>query len=174
MAQFEIRDSGDLKKLNKQLRQLADGKAIKKDLTQGLRDVLRPIVPEIRAAYRAAPSTGHASASKARQGQPDLRGLLAKATRVEVRLTGRAAGARIRVDGRRMPDRMKSLPRYWEGEDKGSRGRWRHPVFGNRTAWVQQRGRPLFYPIVRRHEAQARRAVEQVVTQVRQKLERSV
>jgi hypothetical protein len=170
MAQFEIRDAGDLKKLNKQLRQLADGKEIKKELTKGLRGVLQPIVPEVRAAYRAAPSHGHASSSEARRGQPGLRQLLAKATRVEVRTAGRQAGARIRVDGRKMPDRMKSLPAYWEGE----KPRWRAPVFGNRQAWVEHKPRPLFYGIVQRHEVQARRAVDQVLDQVRQKLERSL
>lgn len=174
MAQFEVKDSGDLKKLNKQLRQMADGKAIKKDLTQGLRNVLKPIVPEIRAAYRAAPSMGHDFMARGSRGREDLRALLSKATRVEVRLAGRFAGARIRVDGRRMPDRMKSLPRYWEGEDSGSKGRWRHPIYGDRTTWVQQQPRPRFYDIVQRHEARANQAVEQLLDQVRRKLEGSV
>jgi hypothetical protein len=170
MAQFEIKDSGDLKKLNKELRQLAEGKQIRKDLTSGLRDVLRPIVPEVRAAYLAASSMGHDSMSRDSRSRADLRALLAKATRVEVRLAGRFAGARIRVDGRRMPDRMKGLPHAWEGEGRP----WRHPVYGNRNTWVQQRSRPRFYAVVQRHEAQARRAVEQVVARVKAKLERAV
>jgi hypothetical protein len=170
MAQFEIKDSGDLKKLNKQLRQLADGKELRRELTQGFRGVLRPLIPEVRAAYKAAPSMGHDSMARGSRGRADLRGLLAKATRVEVKLTGRAAGARIRVDGRRLPDRMKGLARAWEGEGRP----WRHPVYGDRTTWVRQRSRPRFYSIVQRHEAQARWAVEQVIAQVKAKLERAV
>ncbi len=170
MAQFEIKDAGDLKRINKQLRQLADGKAIKKELTQGFRNVLRPLVPEVRAAYKAAPSMGHDSMSRGSRGRTDLRALLAKATRVEVRLAGRQAGARIRVDGRRLPSGMRALPRHWEGEGRP----WRHPVYGRRDTWVQQKSRKTFYPIVQRHEAQARRAVEQVISQVKAKLERAV
>jgi hypothetical protein len=170
MAQFEIRDAGDLKRINKQLRELADGKAIKKDLTQGFRNVLRPIVPEVRAAYKAAPSMGHGSMARGSRGRADLRALLAKATRIEVRLAGKQAGARIRVDGRRLPDRMKGLARAWEGEGRP----WRHPVYGRRDTWVRQKSRKTFYPIVQRHEAQARQAVEQVFAQVKAKLERAV
>ncbi|HEY3260375.1 MAG TPA: hypothetical protein VGJ95_08905 [Pseudonocardiaceae bacterium] len=170
MAQFEIKDAGDLKRINKQLRELADGKAIKKELTDGFRAVLRPLVPEVRAAYKAAPSMGHDSMARGSRGRADLRVLLAKATKIEVKLTGKAAGARIRVDGRRLPDRMKSLARTWEGEGRP----WRHPVYGRRDTWVQQKSRKTFYPIVQRHEVQARRAVEQVLAQVKAKLERAV
>ena len=169
---FRIRDTGDLKRLNKQLLELADGKEVRAELRTGLRNVLRPVVPEVRAAYRAGPSRGHASASKARQQQPDLRAVLAKATRVEVKTAGRQAGARIRVDGRKMPPGMGRVPRYYEG----TVARWKHPVFGRGdvSTWVVQRGRPTFYPVVRRHEAQARRAVEQVVSQIKAKLERAL
>ena len=135
--QVIIHDTGDLKRLARDLRDVADGKELRKELTGGTADILRPLVPDVRAAYRSMPSRGRArSASRA-----DLRALLAKSVRVEVRTSGRTAGARIRADGRRMPDQMKALPAYVEGE----RARWRHPVFGDRAVWVTQAPSPRFY-----------------------------
>lgn len=170
---FVIKDGGDLKLLNKALRQQADGKQLRKELTSAFRAVLRPIAREVQAAYRAAPSEGHDTASHGRRDQPDLRQLLAKATKVEVRLSGKQAGARIRVDGRRMPDRMKSLPAYWEGEGgpRGGASRWRHPVYGDRDTWVQQPSRPTATPIFAKAEKPAHREVEQVLNGMRLKLE---
>lgn len=166
-----ILDSKDLKTLAKAFKGVADGKALRKELTDGMRGVLRPMVPEVRAAFKASPSEGHGSASKARQAAPDLRGLLAKATRIEVKLTGRAAGARIRVDGRRMPSGLRGIPKAWEHE---AGARWRHPVFGRRDTWVQQRPRPLFYRIVAPKAERAAREIEQIANRVVAKLERSV
>ena len=161
--QLTIRDAGDLKRLSRALGQVAGGKELKRELSRGFRDVLKPYVPIVRAAYRSAPGRGSAS----RRGG-SLRALLARSVRVEVRLTGRTAGARIRADGRRMPDQMKAIPRYWEGI-----GQWRHPVFGDRERWVAQQGHPTFYRTLRSSEAAAGRQVEQVVRRVVKKAERA-
>lgn len=164
--QVTIRDSGDLKRLNKQLRQQADGRQLGKELSAGLRDVLRPLVPIVRAAYLAAPGY-KGRKGRSRRGQPDLRKLLAKSVRVEVRRSGKQAGARLRVDGRRMPDGMKAIPGYWEG----TRPRWRHPTFGNRDNWVAQQGHPVFDRTVEPHRHDADRAVAEVLERTRRKLE---
>lgn len=166
-----ILDSKDLRDLNRAFKSVADGKELRKELTSGMRNVLRPIVPEVRAAFKASPSMGHGGMSRGFRDRADLRVLLAKATRVEVRLTGRAAGARIRVDGRRMPDGLKGIPKAWEAE---AGARWRHPTWGNRNVWVQQRPRPLFYRIVAPKAERAAKEIEQVANRVVAKLERSV
>jgi hypothetical protein len=167
-----IKDSGDLKAISKQLRTVTDGKQLRKELTGGMRDALRPAVTQVKAAYLAQPGfTGKRSRSRARQ--PDLRTLLAKSVRLEVRLAGRMAGARIRADGRRMPPGMRALPRYWEGEGRP----WRHPIFGHRgglsalNRWVAQPSRPTFYRTVEPHEPQIRRQIDAVFERVRRKLE---
>jgi hypothetical protein len=174
MADLIIKDTGDLKRLAKDLKQASNAKELRKQFTKEVRGTLRPLVPAVRAAYLAAPSGGHATASRARQAQPDLRVLLAKATRVEVRLTGKQAGIRIRVDGRKMPSGLRSLPRYWEGErGTAGRGRWRHPVYGRRRdPWVQQPSRRTFYPTVEPHLPQVAAAVNRAADTVRRKLER--
>lgn len=165
--QVQVRDTGDLKRLARDLRGVADGKALRKELTQGLRGALRPAQRTVQAAYRASPGyPGRRARSRAQQ--PPLHLLMARATRVEVRTTGRQAGARLRVDGRRLPDRMKALPRYREGY----KPRWRHPVFGDRRTWAAQRPVRLFDALVRPHEREADRAVKRVLDRVRAKLER--
>src|SRR6266545_811460 len=165
-----ILDSKDLRDLNRAFKNVADGKALRKELTSGLRNVLRPIVPEVRAAFKASPLMGHGGMSHAQADRADLRALLAKATRIEVKLTGKQAGARIRVDGRRMPSGLRGLPKAWEAEGGA---RWRHPTWGNRQRWVQQRSRPLFYRIVAPRAEGAVREVEQIANQVVRKLERA-
>jgi hypothetical protein len=163
MPGISIRDSGDLKRVTRQLREQANGKELVRDLRTGLRDVLRPVASEAKAAYRSAPSRR----GGARRRGGSLRAALARATRVEVRTTGRMAGARIRVDGRKMPAGQRSLPQMWEGTK-----RWRHPVYGNREVWVNQRARPTFDRTVQRHEDEATRKVEEVLEGIRRKLER--
>jgi hypothetical protein len=161
MPAVRIVDTGDLKAVIRQLRRQADGKELAKELRTGLREVLVPVRDEVKAAYRASPSRGR----RGRPG-PSLRSLLARVTRVEVRTSGKLAGARLRVDGRKMPAGMRSLPQMWEGEK-----RWRWPVYGDRTNWVQGRARPTFDRTVEPHEDEAQRAVEAVLGRVVRKLE---
>jgi hypothetical protein len=159
-----IRDAGDLRRLNRDLRDVEDGKELQRELRTGLRGVLNPIREQVKAAYLAQPAY---QGRRDRPGPP-LRSLLAKATKTEVRTTGKLAGARLRVDGRKMPSGMRSLPAYWEGY----KPRWRWPVYGNREAWAQGRARPIFDRTVGPIEDDARRAAEQVMEGVRRKLER--
>jgi hypothetical protein len=164
MQVIELKDAGDLKAIAKALRHYADGKEIRQELTRGFRDILRPLVREVQAAYRAAPS----GQGKARRKGGSLRGQLARATHLEVRTTGRDAGARLRVDGRRMPDRMKSLPAMWEHEK-----RWRHPVFGDREVWVAQASQQVFYPIVAASEPAAAAKVDELVDHIQERIEQA-
>lgn len=159
--QFTIRDAGDLKAVNRALRQAANGKDLRRNLTRELHTEIAPMTTRVKAAWRAVPSRGR----RGRPGPP-LRSLLAKATRGQVRLSGRDAGIRVRTDGRRMPTGMRALPTYAEATKRP----WRHPVFGDRTTWVQQEPFPRFYRAVEPDEARARRecirAVEEIFTKI--------
>jgi len=177
MPQVRLIDSGDLKAVNKALKQLEDGKEIRKQLSRELREIARPLVPRVRQAWLAAPSKGlvgrktYDPATGWATGRgPDLRVLLAKATRTEVRLTGKSAGVTVRTDGRKMPDHMKALPGYAEGI---RRRPWRHPVFGDREVWVQQPPFPRFYQAVQPDEAAAVQAVERAVLRVMNQIVRA-
>jgi len=161
LPQIRILDSGDLRAVTRQLRTQADGKELVKELRTGLRGVLNPVRDEVKAAYRAMPK------GAGRRAKGSLGSQLARATRTEVRTSGKLAGARVRVDGRKMPTGAKSLPAYVEGYKRP----WRHPVYGNRDVWVTQPARPRFDRIVERHEDDVTRAVEQVLDGIRRKLE---
>lgn len=172
MPQVEIR-SNDLKQLGKDFRQASNGKELRAQFNKQVSGVLRPVVGEVKSAYRAASSQGHETSSRARRGQPDLRKLLAKAAGMQVRTSGKRAAVRIGVAGKRMPSGQRALPRYWEGEaTTAGRGRWRHPVFNDRTNWVQQKSRRTFDPVVRPHLSQVTAAVQRARDEVARKLER--
>jgi hypothetical protein len=162
--QVEIRDVGDLKRLVRAFRDLEDGKQLRKELVGGLRGVMNPVRDQVKAAYRSAPSGGRRG-----RGGRSLRSLLAGATRVEVRTSGRMAGVTLRVDGRKMPSGMRSLPSMWEGPPQGKP--WRHPVHGDRSNWVAQPSRPTAQRIVPARQGEALQAIDQVMARMRRKLE---
>jgi len=66
------------------------------------------------------------------------------------------------VDGRKMPNRSRSVQAYMEG----TKPRWRHPVFGNANVWVQQDPHPYFYKVMAMAGPRARLAVNRVMDQI--------
>ncbi|MFD1657001.1 hypothetical protein ACFSL4_01805 [Streptomyces caeni] len=162
VADFEMRTSRDLTRIARELRQM-DDQEIKKRFRRELRAAAQPMVPAVRQAIRQIPSKRGYSAS-------GLRGRLSKAVKLEVKTTGRQAGVRLRVDGRKMPDKQGSLPRLVEGEgvQRGRRvdTRWRHPVYGNREVWVEQPAKPFFYKSLRSLGPRSRASVNRVLDQI--------
>lgn len=140
----------DLRRVSRELRRMGSPE-IKKRFRKELRAAAAPLVPKVRSSIRSIPSQRGYSAA-------GLRGQMSRATRVEVKTAGRNAGVAIRVDGRKMPSHMKSLPAMVEGKK-----RWRHPVFGNQAVWVQQQPHPYFYNTVRVAGPVSRRAVSRVL-----------
>ena len=147
---IEVRRGRDLQRISRELRRM-DSPEIKKRFRKELRAAAAPLVPRVRSAIRSIP---------AKQGYAPggLRSSLSQATRLEMKTTGRQAGVAIRVDGRKMPSHMKSLPSMVEGKK-----RWRHPVFGNRDVWVNQTSHPYFYNALRVAGPASRRAVSRVL-----------
>ncbi|WP_262059664.1 hypothetical protein [Streptomyces sp. STR69] len=148
---IQLRHGDDLRRISRELRRM-DSPEIKKRFRKELRSAARPLVPKVRTAIRAIPSGRSYSAD-------GLRGQLSKATRLEIKTAGKEAGVALRVDGRKMPAHMKSLPAMVEGTK-----RWRHPVYGNRENWVNQGREPYFYKTVRVAGPLSRQAVSRVLT----------
>lgn len=158
-ADFEIRSPRELKRIARELRGL-DDKELKKRFRKELRAAAKPLVPAVRQATRQIPS-------KRPYRADGLRGQLSKAVKLEVKTSGKQAGVRVRVDGRKMPTHMKALPQYVEG----NKPRWRHPVYG-RDVWVQQDAKPFFYKSLRMAGPLARAAVNRVLTDIERDLTR--
>jgi len=147
---IRLQGGNDLRRISGELRRM-DDREVTKRFRKELRAAAAPLVPRVRSSIRSIPS--------GRGYTPDgLRGSLARATRLEVKTTGKQAGVAIRVDGRKMPSHMRSLPSMVEGKK-----RWRHPVYGNRENWVTQTPHPYFYSVLRTAGPASRRAVSRVL-----------
>lgn len=104
---------------------------------------------ELRVVGQSALSKARSNASWSSRIPP--------AISVRVSTRGDKAGVYLRVDAARAPH-----ARPYEGI--GSRGAtFRHPVFGDRDAWVTQATRPYLVPAVQAVRDEALRAAEQAV-----------
>lgn len=116
MADYEVRGAEDFIRLSKALKH-AGRTEMRKELNAGLKRAAKPLIAKTRA--------------EARQRLPQRGGLaerVAKAPqRVQVRTGARTAGVRIVVAGSA------------KGPRNANRGFIRHPVFGNREVWVEQK-----------------------------------
>lgn len=106
------------------------GPELAKNLRRELRGAARPMADAAKHAALALPSQG--------KGSTGLRRALAKSVTVEVSASKRRAGVFIKAKASKMPAKQRTLPRAVQ------RGTWRHPVFGNRAAYVEQRGADWF------------------------------
>lgn len=113
---FEIRGAEQFLKLSKALKH-AGRTELRKELTAGMRRAGKPLIAASRKeALRRLPQKGGLAQQVAKEPQ-----------RVQVRTGARTAGVRIVVGKKR------------GGARSANRGVVRHPVFGNREVWVNQR-----------------------------------
>ena len=147
---IEVRSADSLRRISRELRRMND-REVKKRFSRELRAAARPLVPVVRASIMSIPS---------KTGDGTLRRQMSRAAKLTVRTVGKDAGVTIRVDGRKMPPGKGALPAYMEG----TKPRWRHPVFGNRNVYVDQKAHPYFYRVVTPYGRRARRTVDKVLT----------
>lgn len=157
--QFTLSGNGlkDLRTLSAQIKQAADPKQVRKDLTKGLRQGAKPAAVAVKAGARSLP---------ARPGgrSTGLRRRMAASAGVQVRTSGQMAGVRVRISRARMGDQA-SLPKVTNV------GVWRHPVYGNRKVWVTQRSRRGWFDAATARSAPAvRMALKKVLDDTERKL----
>lgn len=113
---MEIRGADDVDALVRRIRTHADAKALRKELISGLNRVTKSVREDMKASIGPSlPSRG------------GLAGLaMAKASLTTAAASGRNPGVRIKA--RHKSYDLKRL----------NEGRLRHPVFGNRSVWVEQ------------------------------------
>ncbi|MET9411271.1 hypothetical protein ABZX90_36840 [Streptomyces sp. NPDC002935] len=119
-----------LDSLVRALREEEDGKQLRKDLAKNMRDALRPGAEHAKSAVMGMISTGGLPTS------PALRTAIARKIRPEVKLGGRWSGARVKAFKTK---NIRGFPNAPKRTNRASG--WRHPVFGNREVWAQQRGK---------------------------------
>lgn len=135
-----------LKDLSRQLRAAA-AKDLRKEMNRGLRSAAKPLIADARQF--------------ARETLPKQGGLNEKVARSRFRVkitTGRDPGVRITATG--LDARLDS------------QGRLRHPVYGNRRAWVQQKVTPGWFHVpMRRGAPEVRREMAKALDRIAKKLE---
>lgn len=116
MPEVEIRGADEVDALVRRIRTHADAKAIRKELYAGLNRVTKPVREDMKASIGPSlPSRGGLAAL-----------VMGRASLTTSATSGRNAGVRIRA--RHKDYDLKRL----------NAGRLRHPVFGNRSVWVEQ------------------------------------
>lgn len=130
-----ITGSEDVRKLVNDLRKIGDG--VGRNLGKEFKRAAGPVAQQARA---------NASWSSRIPG----------AISVGVSSSRRYPGAQIKVSKGKAPH-----ARLFEFPGRG--GSFRHPVFGNREVWVDQRGRPFIRPAVREKGGEFIKAADRAV-----------
>lgn len=152
----------DLRDLVGAINKHGDKKAIRKELSKGLREAVKPMVPKARSRVLAQSTTGAASTG--------LRKDMARSVQVKVDLGMRSdrIGVRIRLDGKKLRGRPSSLVTAYEGSKP-----WRHPVFGSGT-WVAQEPRGFLTETVNAGRGGVTRQVADVMQEIGKQIDGKV
>jgi hypothetical protein len=160
VARVEIEGTADFKALSRALREAGKGQ-IAREMAKGLREGAQPLVKQAQdnvRSLRVSGVRGGASAraartlkalgkkkrpservkQKAHQGS-GLRATVARATNVKLSTSARAASMRLRAQQAKMPADQRRLPAYL------NKGKWRHPLFGNKERWYEQKAPPAWF-----------------------------
>lgn len=123
---FDVKVTGgaELRKVRNRLRQVGD-KGLGKEMGKALRAAARPLQPAIRKEAIVAMPSGYG---------PTLSKSLRFRTAIKETRHTAAVTVRVHGDGRREKRMVPAL----------NRGRLRHPLYGNRGYWYDQRVRPGF------------------------------
>lgn len=120
-----------------------NGAALRRRYAQRMRDATRPAVQRAKASIRSANLEGTYARSLAgaekqarrrtRVQTPRLRNEIAKAVRAVVR----TSVPMVRVEVEQTPQ----VRSFGNAGKRTQEPKWRHPVFGDRETWVNQRGK---------------------------------
>lgn len=144
----------------------ADFGALARRLRQtGRSDLNRHMRARIRKAGRLIMDDQKSAVQSLPSGGAEHTGLYAS-TAAALQLQIRAKGVRIRVNSAKMRPDQQRLPRLM------NKGRWRHPVRGNRDVWVTQTVPPgWFDKPAQRRAVVVRREVIAAMTEAAREIE---
>jgi hypothetical protein len=170
-GQVRILGTGQLLELQRRLR-AAGGPQLRRNFARRIRRAAEPLHADLQRTVRTLPIRGEGSSGRTRRRAGDdgrahreagLRESIARAIRISVRTTS-SAGATVWIDGSRLPIDQRNLP------NKLDDGHWRHPVFGNKSVWVNQYAQPWWGVTIRRHEGRMRAEVARTLDDVARSL----
>lgn len=173
-SSVQILGTGQLVTLSRRMR-AAGGPRLRQNMTRRIRRAAEPLHKDLQKAVQTLPlqSEGRKRNRDGRmpRGGPSpttrpFRQMLAGSVRLSVRTAG-SPGARIWIDRSRIEPKARNVL-----NQINSTGRLRHPVFGNRRRWANQRSQAGWWS--RRVQAgtpRMRAEVERVLRDVRRDLE---
>lgn len=184
-ARVEIRGTQDFRRAAADLKAAGDGR-LRREMGRQMRTAAKPAVDAAQDNIRSVASTAARggggqvrreyalSRTKSRSErvkrkayeQRGLRATIARAVRLQMSTGARSASVRVRTQTRHLPEDQRKLPAHMDD------GRWRHPVFGNREAWVTQTARPAgwFESAMLRHGPKVRDGAVKAVNDIINKL----
>lgn len=138
-------------RLARRLREAADG-GLQRDLNAELARTGPPVLTVVRSTVRGAsfpvvPGDGGSGSTGFRAGLAAATLVRPVANGIQFYVNGAAVGRGLRGHRLAMLSDTELAPR------------WRHPVYGNREAWVTQQGQPWFFEPIRGQESRFRAAV---------------
>ncbi|GAB6898171.1 hypothetical protein [Kineosporia succinea] len=154
---------------------------IKRTLSKEIKDATAPIERAAKANIKGtqvrgvrgggAAQRGAANAARSKRGATGKTGLresIAKGVTRKITYSGFRTGVRVRVDGKYLPESQRALIRAT------NKGQWRHPVFGNTSAWVTQKITPAgwFDRAVSEHGPAAIKRIREAARKALQELEK--
>lgn len=155
--------SDDIKNLAKVLRKVSP--ELGRDMRRAVREAARPVMQDMRSEIGANAMTAWGGGMRPYDGPAGSGGITAKMIRS---LSIRVSGGKVRIFVR--PGALGSAGRLPAYIDAGSA--WRHPVMGNRKAWVSQRGSAVgwFTQTAHRHYPQVTEDVRDVLDDTARKI----
>jgi hypothetical protein len=118
-------DQSKLVALGKLMKKEANAAQLKKDLIADFKIAAEPGMSQVKGKLQAIPHEGPPTS-------PAMGSYLASRVRLQVRLTGRSAGVRIRIQ------QTPSLRGFAFAARRLNRKSWRHTVYGDKERWVTQ------------------------------------
>jgi hypothetical protein len=166
-VRVQILGTGQLADLSRRMR-AAGGPRLQRNTARRIRRAAEPLHRDLQRAITTMQLSGQGRTTR---GGPSptrrpFRQMLAGGVRLSVRTAG-SPGARVWLDRSRIEPKARNVLNQLNKD-----GRLRHPVFGNRKRWVNQRSRAGWWTgIVAARTPRMRAEIERVLDDVRRDLQ---
>lgn len=172
MLDVTVKGSEDLRKMARALRR-ADREDLRKNLGKAMRKAGKPTLDAVKKSAEDIKTTGTRKPNAKHPFEKIVephgtRQKIADAATLDVKVEEENPRVRFRISAAKLPDNLKSMPRHFDAGKP-----WRHPVLGNRNAWVSQTADPWFWPPIRDNIKTFRAEIDKALDETRQMLERA-
>ena len=177
----------ELRMLSAACKAIGDGGVMRKEFVKQMRVPVKRAADDVKSTVRSLPVSARATwnvggsgaaarvaynyskggyrSTRSASRRSGLRDGIARGVRTSVHTSGPTQGLRVLIDPKTLPPDQRSLPYHMDQP-----GGWRHPLFGNRSKWVQQQGKPYFRTTLESHSDEYRAAITKVADEIARRL----